>query len=440
MKKSLFKKFSIANKVGYDYVIGGGGIMGASTAFFLKKIAPQASVCVIERDQTYAVASTPLSVGGFRQQFSVKENIEMSLYSNHFLLNLADELGLPKEETDVQYFQEGYLILSTTKEGSDILTENTSLQRSYGCEVVLESNAELSKRFPWMSFDDILLGAVGLKNEGWLDPYSLLQLFRKAGKKLGVEYISTEITGFSTEQNLVRAVNTKDSSDSSNENVVHCEVFINCCGSWSNHVNSLFSTRDLQVAPRKRDVFVVQVTKEDAEFINSSKYNSVPLVSDPSGIWFRRDGPKGSRTFLVGNSPCDNYAEEDPDVNCSLKISELDEIRSQSGDLNEKWEEFCWPSVAHRAPLFEKCKVINTWSGFYDYNKLDQNAIVGKHIDFSNVYLATGFSGHGLQQGPAIGKALSELVRHGEYKTIDLRRLSMERLINNEPLRERNII
>jgi glycine/D-amino acid oxidase-like deaminating enzyme len=91
-------------------------------------------------------------------------------------------------------------------------------------------------------------------------------------------------------------------------------------------------------------------------------------------------------------------------------------------------------------PAFESVKVVNAWAGYYDYNTLDQNAVIGAHPQIPNLYFATGFSGHGAQQAPAAGRAVAELIVHGAFKTIDLVRLGYGRISANAPLPERNII
>ena len=106
----------------------------------------------------------------------------------------------------------------------------------------------------------------------------------------------------------------------------------------------------------------------------------------------------------------------------------------------ELFEEVVWPAIAHRVPAFESIKLQRAWAGLYDYNLLDQNAILGPHPQLPNFYAANGFSGHGLQQSPAVGRAIAELIAYGAYRSLDLARFSYERVLAGRPLRELNVV
>jgi FAD-dependent oxidoreductase domain-containing protein 1 len=152
----------------------------------------------------------------------------------------------------------------------------------------------------------------------------------------------------------------------------------------------------------------------------SEALHAAPLTVDLSGVYFRPEG----RNFLCGLSPEEH--EEPTDMNWDVDYS--------------FFEERVWPVLATRVPQFETIKVINAWVGQYDYNALDQNAILGAHPQLKNFYFANGFSGHGLQQGAAAGNAIAELIIHGSYRTIDLTRFGYERIQRNQPLFEKNVI
>lgn len=150
---------------------------------------------------------------------------------------------------------------------------------------------------------------------------------------------------------------------------------------------------------------------------------NAPLTIDPrTSTYFRCDGLGGN--YLCGRSPT---LEDEPDT--SNMDVDYDFFEAQ-----------VWPSLAHRVPAFESVKVQSAWSGFYEFNTFDENGIIGLHPYYHNIFFATGFSGHGIQQAPAVGRAISELIINGEFITIDLSRLGFDRLMVHEPMLEQNIV
>ena len=168
---------------------------------------------------------------------------------------------------------------------------------------------------------------------------------------------------------------------------------------------------DLPVRPRKRFIYVFDCRDD---------IRTAPLTIDPTGIWFR---PEGSG-FICGVSPA-----EDQDPDCTDYELEY-----------TLYEELIWPTLAERVPAFEAIKMSRAWAGHYDYNTLDQNVIIGKAPQIDNMLIASGFSGHGLQQSPAIGRALSELVTFGKYQTLDLSRLGYDRILTGQLIQEANVV
>src|SRR5690606_11171542 len=123
----------------------------------------------------------------------------------------------------------------------------------------------------------------------------------------------------------------------------------------------------------------------------------LPLTVDPTGVYFRHEGSSLITGFSEKVKPGINF--------------------NWSRDF---FLEQLWPVLAERIPNFERAKIVRGWAGIYSHNTVDQNAIVGEHPKVKGYYLACGFSGHGMQQAPAVGKGLSELIRTGEYETLDL--------------------
>lgn len=168
---------------------------------------------------------------------------------------------------------------------------------------------------------------------------------------------------------------------------------------------------------RKRYVYTIKTQGENPPLFNS------PLTIDPvSNSYFRCDGLGGN--YLCGRSPCPDDEPSTDNLNVDY----------------EYFEQMIWPGIAHRVPAFENAKVCTAWSGYYDYNTFDENGIVGLHPYYHNIFFATGFSGHGIQQAPAVGRAISEMILDGEFTTIDLTRLGFDRLMVREQMLEQNIV
>lgn len=388
----------------YDTVIIGGGVVGSAIAYFLAaRTAYDGSILVVEKDPSYAEAATARSVGGVRQQFSTPENIIMSRFGADFIKHVDDHLSVDGEAAGVPFVEAGYLFLATTA-GLPILEANHAVQRSLGADVALLTPEALADRFPWLNVSDLAGGSLGLANEGWTDPYALLQAFRRKARSLGVVYASDEVVGLRREGNRITEVRLASSGD------VRCGAVVNAAGARARSIAAMAGL-ELPVRPRKRFVYI---------FDCRAPVEGAPLLIDPSGVYFR---PEGSG-FIGGVSPPET---DDPDC---LDL-ELDYAL---------FEEIVWPTLAHRVPAFEAIKLVRAWAGHYDYNTLDQNAILGPHPEVTNFHFANGFSGHGLQQSPATGRAVSELVAYGEMRTLDLRRFGYERVLRDAPLRELNVV
>jgi sarcosine oxidase len=277
-----------------------------------------------------------------------------------------------------------------------------------GADVALLGPAQLAARFPWLALDGVAVGSLGQSGEGWFDPPSLANLLRKAAMAAGATVVHDQVVGIDAGLRIAGVVLARGGR-------LACGSLVNAAGAWAGEVAALAGV-PLPVAPRKRYVYVID-RREPPEALRRA-----PLVVDPSGVWFR---PEGS-VFLCGKSP--ESDEQEPPV------GSLDEIDYAF------FENEIWPRLAQRVPAFESVKVVNAWAGYYDYNGLDQNAVIGKHPQIPNLYFATGFSGHGAQQGAAAGRAIAELIVHGAYRTIDLARLGYGRIAANAPLLERNVI
>lgn len=387
----------------YDVVIVGGGVVGSASAYFLKKRGFTGSIAIVEKDTTWGTGCTARSVGGLRQQFSTPENIALSMFGVKLVKNLKQEFG---PDADIGFKEQGYLICAT-EEGLPILEENHAVQIAHGADNVLLRGQELSARFPWLVADGIAAGCFGLSNEGWVDPYMFAALFRREAVAQGVDLIQGEVTAVQREGNRITGVSLASGE------ALACGTLVNAAGAGGGTLAALAGAA-LPVGPRKRYVYVLDCP------LATEALHKAPLTVIPGGIYFRPEG----RTFLSGLSP-----------------EEHEEPGEMDWEVDHGWfEERIWPGLAERVPLFEAIKVISAWVGHYDYNAFDQNAVIGPHPEITNLLFVNGFSGHGLQQGPAAGNAISELIVDGAFRTIDLTRFGFERILRNAPLFEKNVI
>lgn len=387
----------------FDVVIVGGAVVGSATAHYLKKLGFKGSVAIIEMDTSFKHSCTALSLGGLRQQFSTPENIALSMFGLNLVRNLKTEFD---PDADVGFKEQGYLILAS-QDGLATLEENHATQKSCGADNILLNANQLQLRFPYLNTDGIAAGCFGLSGEGWLDPHSLMSLFRKSAAAQGVELIQARVAGLSNAGTHITSatLNTGET--------IACGQLVNAAGTGAGALAAMANI-DLPVSPRKRYVYVLDCP--DA----TEALRQGPLTTDWSGMYMRPEG----RNFLCGNSP-EGVDEPDP----------ID------WEMDHNWfEERIWPHLATRIPVFESLKVVSSWVGHYDYNALDQNGIYGRHPVLTNFIFANGFSGHGIQQGPASGMLTAEQIMFGEYRSINVKRLDYSRIIAREPLFEKNII
>ncbi len=387
-----------------DVVIAGGAAIGSSAAYFLASNPDfHGSVLVVEKDFSYEKCATTLSAASIRHQFSTPGNIQMSQFGTEFIKHIGEHLAVNGEAPDVGFHEKGYLFLATPA-GQSILESNHRVQRSLGADVSLLTPAQLQTRYPWLNTEDLSAGSLGLSGEGWLDAYGLMHGFRRKAISLGVQYQQAQVVGVKRQGRKVQSVTLSDGSS------IECAVLINAAGTGA-HALAHSAGLDLPVQSRKRCVF---------HFTSSAQVSNCPMVIDPSGAYFRPEG-KG---FICGISP---PAEQDPEcVDFDVQHSLFDDV--------------LWPLLAARVPGFEAVRLQNAWAGHYDMNTFDCNVILGAHPELDNLLFANGFSGHGMQQSPAVGRALSELVAYGAYRSLDLRAFGWNRVLENKPLLEINVV
>ncbi len=377
-----------------DVVVIGGGVMGSSIAWHLRRDPNfTGRVTVVERDPTYARASSALSASSIRQQFSTPLNIHLSRFGIGFLRRAPELLNV-----DLGLREPGYLFLASAA-GEAVLKANHEIQKSQDCAVELLDPAALRARFPWISSDGIARASHGVANEGWFDGPALMQAFRRQARELGAEYVADEVVKLAPGAVTLRSGGR-----------LEADTIVLAAGPWSGAVAATAGIA-LPVEPRRRSVFVFDVREPPGP---------TPLTIDPSGTWFRPEG----RFYIGGTTPADG---NDPPA-APLEVQ------------HQEWDDMVWPTLANRVPAFEAAKVVNSWAGYYEYNTFDQNGIVGRHPEIDSLIFATGFSGHGIQQSPAVGRAVAELIVHGSYRTLDLSPFGYERISAGKPIRELNVV
>lgn len=376
--------------------------MGSSVAWFLREAGFAGTIAIIEPDPTFAKASTTLSAASIRQQFSGIENIRLSQFGWQFLRDLEARFGTG---ASVDFRENGYLLLASP-DGLPVLQANHDVQRAAGADIVLMEPPMLSRQFPWLNVEDLGGGAWGQSGEGWFDAHRLLSLIRRDLKDRRVTQIQAAVTGIEVSGGEVKAVTTSDGRR------LGCGILVNAAGPAAGRVAALAGV-GLPVEPRKRTVFV---------FSCAERIEKMPLLVEPSGVYVR---PEGS-CYICGVSPpapLDGPADPDdfePDY-----------------DL---FDEIIWPALAGRVPAFEAIRFVRAWAGHYEYNTLDQNAVIGPHPEIGNLHFINGFSGHGLQQAPGAARALAERITTGRFQSIDCAAFGFDRIAKNEPFREKNVI
>lgn len=394
-----------------DVAVVGGGVMGSAIAWSLASDpAFDGRVVVLERDPGYRRASSALSASSIRQQFSTVENIRMSQYGFAFLRDTDAHLAVDGDDRPsaaIGLHEAGYLYLASPERADD-LRANHAVQVGAGAAVALLAPDELAARFGWLATDDLGLGSLGLRGEGWFDGYGLLMAFRRAARAAGVDYVAAEVTGLAVDGGVVTHVELADGAR------IGCGVVVDAAGPWAAEVAALAGI-ELPVVARRRTVFAFDVAAGPGR-----PGPDCPLVIDTTGAWFRPEGDG----FIAAIAPA---ADDDGD-DLPLEVD------------RRLFDERLWPALAARVPAFDAIRVTNAWAGYYEVNTVDHNAILGPHPDVSNLLFANGFSGHGIQHAPAVGRAIAELVVHGRYVTLDLSVFGFERLAAGRHVIERNVI
>jgi len=385
----------------YDVILVGGGIMGSATAYHLLKNDHNLKVAVVERDPTYTRAATTLSMANVRIQFSLKENVQISQYAFEALDRFEQEMAVDDERPHIAFRHEGNLFL-VDEAGITHARKAFELQKSLSCQVEWWSPKEIMKRFPLYDVSPFSAGTFG-PEDGHLDAHAVLMGYKAKAKSLGATFIADEVTAILKTRRMVSGVRLASGSDLISSKIV------NCSGAWAAQVAKTAGV-EIPVIPVKRQIFALD-TKIKPEA-------PLTLTVLPSGLYFRTE---------IGNLLLLGKSMDDDPVGFSFTWDD------------KRFTELLWPELAEFVPAFDTLKVVRGWAGLYAVNTLDHNAILGEWPELEGFYLANGFSGHGLQQGPAVGRYISELIL-GLDPALDLSAFSPQRILENKPLSEGGIL
>ncbi len=386
----------------YDVLILGGGLYGASTAYHLLLREPTLRVCIVEPDPGYTHAASARSNGGVRILFSQPESIFMSQYGHQFYAHFPDAMSIDGKAASLDLFRRGYMLMGTTAQRVEDMQLNLEVQRKLGCNVEVYDGPALKRKFPGLNTEDVLM-AVRAPDDMWIDPYSAVTGLMRKVRSMGAELKQGRVVGIDNDARRITGVRLEDGA------VVSGEWVLNTTGAWAPELCRMCGF-DVPVKPLPIIVFYFEVQGGTDPF---------GVTIDVDTISFRPEG-KG---FISINR-------------------RLEQLGTFCWEADEAlFNEYNWPRLAHRVPAFEALKVKSTYCCHYALNHFDGNLLLGAWPGAAtNLLIATGASGHGLQHAPAAGRGLAELILDGRYTTLDLSRFGCQRVVDDKHDPERGFV
>src|SRR5690554_5565810 len=364
-----------------NYVIIGAGISGCSIAY---ELAKKGIKDIIVFDKSYLTSGATGRCGaGVRQQWGTKLNCELAKASIEFFETAKEEL---EYDGDIEFKQDGYLIVACTEEEDKQFTKNVELQNSLGIPSVKLTKEEAKKIVPHLDINKII-SATFCNTNGHLNPFTTTKAYYLAAKRLGVKfYFREEVKDIIVDKGKIKRVIT-------NKSVVETNNVINAAGGYAREIG-LLAGIDIPVYSEKHEILVTEPIEE----------MQGPMVMSFSKNIYCQQVPHGS--FIMGRS--DPYIEKNHSITSSWQF--LDEMAKTVCDL---------------LPPIGELRVVRQWAGLYNMS-LDRQPIISKLDELEGFYLACGFSGHGFMFGPMTGKLISEIVL-GEEPSFDITELSLNR-------------
>ena len=377
-----------------DVVVVGGGCVGTSVAYHLAA-ASAGHVLLLERADDLATGSTAAAAGGFRHQFGSRVNVELSLASIPMLTGFTEEHGLP-----LDVHQDGYLFIVRDPDAWEGFVAAAEMQRGLGVPVEIISAEDAASLVPGIAIGDVV-GATYGPEDGIADTTGLAHGYATLARRAGVTIESgVEVTALRTSGEGVVGVETA-------EGAVEAPVVVNAAGPWAGALAATAGV-DLPLEPEPRDVVVT------GPFPGAPERRT--LVADvASTFYFHREGPG----VLMGMARPGQEPSFDTAVDQTFVAEEI------------------LPRAIEVFPPLQEAGVTHTWCGLYEMTP-DRHPILGEAIP--GLYLANGFSGHGFQHSPIVGKLLAEMIVGGKARTVDVSSLTLDRFTRGAPVVESHVI
>lgn len=379
-----------------DVVVVGGGVVGASASYHLS-VMGGGSVLLLERADALGTGATGACAGGFRHQFSSEINVRMSLASVPMITSFEETHGIP---LDISH--DGYLFLVRSEVVWERFAAAAEMQRSLGVDARLLTPEEAASLAPGIATED-LVGATFCPDDGIADPSGLTLGYATAARRAGAELeTGVEVSGIVVESGRVRGVTTAAGD-------VSTRVVVNAAGPWAGILAATAGV-DLPLEPVPRNVVV------------TGPFTGVPdrrtlVIDAETTFYFHREGTG----VLMGMGSPVQRPSFDTRVDQEFLENEL------------------LPTAVRVFPPLERAGIARTWCGLYEMTP-DRHAIIGPVPSVEGLFLANGFSGHGFQHAPLVGKLLAEMIVQGKASTVDVSSLGLERFAGGNLVREAHVV
>jgi sarcosine oxidase subunit beta len=378
-----------------DYVIIGGGVMGASTAYHLARRGCK-RILLLEKDEFFGQEATGRCAGGVRYQFATEVNVRLSQASLPMFERFEEEIGQA-----IDYRKCGYLFLLSQEEDIQKFRANVEMQNRLGVQTEWLEGDEIRRRLPLMRLEDIAAGTWHDK-DGLVDPNSTVMGYIQRAQQLGAEALNqVEISGIEVKNGKVSSLRTTKGES------VATGCIINTAGPWASSIGSMAGV-NIPITPVRRQMLTTTPLPEiPADF---------PFVIDfGQSLYFHREG----NGLLTGMSNPNEGAGFDQNI-------------------DQDWELVNLEAAIQRLPILEKAGLASHWAGLYEVTP-DAHPIFGA-TPVEGFYVCGGFSGHGFMHGPISGKLMTEIILDGQAKSVDVSMLDLARFEEGRLIREYNVV